>query len=139
MATANRKFNTGRIKFTFTDENGEVFSSFKMNPTDANVIARAEEVSEYFEKRKSELDEFSSGKDFAKYNKEIEDKINYILGYDASKEIFGEITATTISPDGEIFGVVLMDFIVEKLRPEIEKRKKTINESISKYTEKYKS
>lgn len=139
MATANRKFNTGRIKFTFTDENGEVFSSFKMNPTDANVIARAEEVSEYFEKRKSELDEFSSGKDLAKYNKEIEDKINYILGYDASKEIFGEITATTISPDGEIFGVVLMDFIVEKLRPEIEKRKKTMNESISKYTEKYKS
>ncbi len=139
MATASKRFNTGRIKFTFTDENGDVFSSFKMNPTDANVIARAEEVSEYFEKRKSEVDEFASGKDLAKYNKEIEDKINYILGYDASKEIFGEITATTISPDGEIFGVVLMDFIVEKLCPEIERRKKMMNESISKYTEKYES
>lgn len=137
MSTVNRKFNTGRIKFTFTDENGEVFSSFRMNPTDANVIARAEEVSEYFNKRKLEVDEIASGKDLAKYNKEIEDKINYVLGYDASKEIFGEITATTISPDGEIFGVVLMDFIVEKLKPEIEKRKKTMNAAIEKYTKKY--
>lgn len=137
MSTVNRKFNTGRIKFTFTDENGEVFSSFRMNPTDANVIARAEEISEYFNKRKLEVDEIVSGKDLAKYNKEIEDKINYVLGYDASKEIFGEITATTISPDGEIFGVVLMDFIVEKLKPEIEKRKKTMNAAIEKYTKKY--
>lgn len=137
MSTVNRKFNTGRIKFTFTDENGEVFSSFRMNPTDANVIARAEEISEYFNKRKLEVDEIVSGKDLAKYNKEIEDKINYVLGYDASKEIFGEITATTISPDGEIFGVILMDFIVEKLKPEIEKRKKTMNAAIEKYTKKY--
>lgn len=139
MAAASKRFNTGRIKFTFTDEDGEVFSSFKMNPTDVNVIARAEEVSAYFEKRKSEVDEIASGKDLAKYNKEIEDEINYILGYDASKEIFGEITATTISPDGEIFGVVLMDFILEKLRPEIDDRKKMMSESVSKYTEKYKS
>lgn len=139
MATANKKFNTGRIKFTFSDEDGEVFSSFKMNPTDANVIARAEEVSEYFNKRKLEVDEIASGKDLAKYNKEIEDKINYLLGYDASEEIFGEITATTISPDGEVFGVMLMEFVFEKLKPEIEKRKKNMNAAIDKYTKKYES
>lgn len=139
MSAETKKFNTGRIKFIFKDENDEVFSSFRMNPTDANVIARAEEVSEYFEKRKNEVDHIASGKELAKYNQEIEEKINYILGYDASKEIFGEITATTISPEGEIFGVVLMDFIVEKLKPEIEKRRKIMNESIDKYTKKYES
>ncbi len=139
MSAVSKKFNTGRIKFTFKDENDEVFSSFKMNPTDANLIARLEEVSEYFEKRKNEISEISSGKDAAKYNREIEDKINYILGYDASKEVFGEITATTISPEGEIFGMVLLDFIAEKLKPEIEKRKKSMNASIDKYTKKYES
>lgn len=139
MSTVNKRFNTGRIKFTFTDENNHVFSSFLMNPTDANVIARAEEVSEYFDKRKEEVDEIAAGKDLAKYNKEIEDKINYILGYDASKEIFGEITATTVSPEGEVFGVILMDFIAEKLKPEIEKRKKAMNAAINKYTKKYES
>lgn len=139
MSAETKKFNTGRIKFIFKDENDEVFSSFRMNPTDANVIARAEEVSEYFEKRKNEVDHIVSGKELAKYNQEIEEKINYVLGYDASKEIFGEITATTISPEGEIFGVVLMDFIVEKLKPEIEKRRKIMNESIDKYTKKYES
>lgn len=139
MSAVSKKFNTGRIRFTFKDENDEVFSSFKMNPTDANLIARLEEVSEYFEKRKDEIFEISSGKDAAKYNQEIEDKINYILGYDAGKEVFGEITATTISPEGEIFGMVLLDFIAEKLKPEIEKRKKSMNASIDKYTKKYES
>lgn len=137
MSIANRKFNTGKIEFTFTDENDEIFSSFKMNPTDVNLMHRAEEVSDYFSKRKNNVTNTASGAELAEYNKEIEEKINYLLGYDARKEIFGEITATTVSPDGEIFAFVLLDFIMEKLAPEMEKRNKKMQESIAKYTEKY--
>lgn len=134
---ANRQFNTGLIKFTFTDENGEVFSSFRMNPTDVNLMARAEELADYFEKRKFEMPENATGADISKLNAEIEEKINYLLGYEASKDIFGTITATTVSPDGEIFAWVVLDFIAEKLKPEMEKRARQMQESVSKYTAKY--
>lgn len=134
---ATRQFNTGLIKFTFTDENGEVFSSFRMNPTDVNLLTRAEEVSDYFEKRKNDISGEVSGAALKAYNDEIEEKINYLLGYEASKDIFGVITATTVNPDGEIFAWVVLDFIAEKLAPEMEKRAKKMQANVSKYTAKY--
>ncbi len=134
----NKKFNTGIITFTFTNEDDEVFSKFKMNPTDVNLMKRAEEVSEYFSARKNKVEDSVSGADLSKYNDEIEEKINYLLGYDARKDIFGEITATTVSPEGDIFAFVLMDFIIEKLRPEIEKRNENMQSAVAKYTDKYK-
>lgn len=134
---ANRQFNTGLINFTFTDENGAVFSSFRMNPTDVNLLSRVEEVAGYFEKRKQDMPERASGEALKAFNDEIEEKINYLLGYEASKDIFGVITATTVSPDGEIFAWVVLDFIVEKLAPEMEKRARKMRQNVSKYTAKY--
>ena len=99
-----KQFNTGVQKFTITDEDGDVISSFKMNPTDVNLMKRAEEVSEYFNSR-NVRDGFANADELVAYNREIEEKINYLLGYDASNDIFGQITATTISPDGVIFGL----------------------------------
>lgn len=134
----NRQFNRGIIKFTFTDEDGEVFSSFKMNPTDVNLMKRAEEVSEYFKNRKEDIPECTGTEELQEFNREIEDKINYLLGYDASSEIFSDdITATTVSQDGKIFAFEIFDFIAEKLEPEIEKRKNSMQKNIDKYTAKY--
>lgn len=132
-----KRFNTGRVKFTFTDENDEVFSSFWINPTDVNLIARAEEVSAYFDKRKDEIPEVMDTEAMQALNAEIEDKICYLLGYDARQDVFGAISATTISPDGEIFAWVLLDYIVEQLGPEMEKRRKKMQEGVAKYAQKY--
>lgn len=134
---ATKQFNTGVIKFEFRDEDGEVFSSFRMNPTDVNLLKRMEEVADYFENRKFEVPEDVSGEELAAFNKEIEDKINYLLGYDAAKDIFSEITATTVSPDGDIFAFVVLETIAEELKPEMEKRQKSMEAAASKYTAKY--
>ena len=40
--TINTNIDDGFLLFTFTNKQGEVFSSFKLNPTDINVAARAE-------------------------------------------------------------------------------------------------
>ena len=40
--TINTNIDDGILNFTFTNNEGEVFSSFKLNPTDINVAARAE-------------------------------------------------------------------------------------------------
>lgn len=134
---ATKQFKTGLIRCTFTDEDGEVFSSFRMNPTDVNLLARAEEVSSYFDGRKNDMPENASGAELKAFNDEIEEKINYLLGYEASKDIFGVITATTVNQDGEIFALVVLDFIFEKLVPEMEKRAQKMQANVSKYTAKY--
>ena len=134
---SNKTFNRGTIKFTFTDEDGEVFSSFRMNPTDIGLLKRAEEISKHFEDMKDRFSGVASADEMQRLNQDIEEKINFLLGYDASNEIFGEVTATTVSQDGEIFFLFLMDTIAEKLKPEMEKRRLKMQQGIEKYTAKY--
>ena len=47
--TINTNIDDGFLLFTFTNKQGEVFSSFKLNPTDINIAARAEELGTFFE------------------------------------------------------------------------------------------
>ena len=133
----NTKIDDGILIFTFTNNEDKVFSSFKLNPTDINVAARAEELTEYFEQFKDSIQKVTSGKEMAELNKQIEDKINY-LGYEASKDLFKEpITATTVFGNGQVFAYIVLDKIVEAIAPEIEKRKKKMKAAVNKYTEKY--
>lgn len=134
----NTKIDDGILVFTFTNNKGEVFSSFKLNPTDINVAARAEELEECFEQFKDSVQKVTSGKEMAELNKQIEDKINYLLGYEASKDLFKEpITATTVFGNGQVFAYIVLDKITEAIAPEIEKRKKKMQAAVNKYTEKY--
>lgn len=134
----NTKIDDGILIFTFTNNEDEVFSSFKLNPTDINVAARAEELKEYFEQFKDSIQKVTSGKEMAELNKQLEDKINYLLGYEASKDLFKEpITATTVFGNGQVFAYIVLDKIAEAIAPEIEKRKKKMQTAVNKYTEKY--
>ena len=134
----NTKIDDGILVFTFTNNQNEVFSSFKLNPTDVNVAARAEETADTFEQIKDSIQKVTSGKEMADLNKQIEDKINYLLGYEASKDLFKEpITATTVFGNGQVFAYIVLDKIVDAIGPEIEKRKKKMQAAVDKYTEKY--
>ena len=131
--TINTNIDDGILNFTFTNNEDEVFSSFKLNPTDINVVARAEEVIEYFKQFEDSIQKATSGKEMAELNKQIEDKINYLLGY-----LFKEpITATTVFGNGQIFAYIVLDKIAETIAPVIEKRKKKMQAAANKYTEKY--
>ncbi len=129
------KICTGLLKFTFEDETGHTFASFRMNPADPNVAHRCQEVAAYFanlkDKKYSTLDEIVA------YDKQLTEKISYILGYDAAQEIFGEVSATTVLPSGELFAIVVLDAIADAAKPEIEKRKAAMSEAAKKYLEKY--
>ena len=131
----NTKIDDGILIFTFTNNEDKVFSSFKLNPTDINV---AEELTEYFEQFKDSIQKVASGKEMAELNKQLEDKINYLLGYEASKDLFKEpITATTVFGNGQVFAYIILDKIADAIAPEIEKRKKKMQAAVNKYTEKY--
>lgn len=136
--TVDTKIDDGILTFTFTNEQNEVFASFKMNPTDINLALRCEETLDYFNEKKENAPEMATTADAVKYNKELEEKLNYILGYDATTTLFKKpYTATTIFPDGNIFALIILDVIFENVAPEIEKRNKKSAESMAKYTDKY--
>ena len=136
--TINTKIDDGILTFTFTNNQDEIFASFRLNPTDVNVAARAEEVSEFFENLEDSVKDVKSTKEAAKLNELIQDKINYLLGYEASKDLFKEpITATTVFENGQMFANIALDKVADAIAPEIEKRKKKMQAAVNKYTEKY--
>lgn len=136
--TINTKIDDGILMFTFTNNQNEIFASFRLNPTDVNIAARAEEVSAFFEKTEETVKNVTSAKEAAKLNELIQDKINYLLGYEASKDLFREpITATTVFGNGQMFANIVLDKVADAIAPEIEKRRKKMQAEVDKYTEKY--
>lgn len=135
MSSINANVAVGRMNFTFTDEDGEVFSSFRLNPADINVANRCMEVSEQFRQREDR--KITTVAEAAAYNAELEEKINYILGYDAKDSVFGEVSATTVLPSGELFAMVVLEAIAKAVEPEIKKRKQKMSDAVAKYTKKY--
>ena len=134
MAETKRSFSRGLVRFEITDpETGEAFASFHLNPTDAGIAKRAEEVAAYFEA----MPEITDAKGAAELDREVTEKICYLLGYDAKDELFHDVTATTISTDGDVFALMVFDMIAEVLGPEIEKRNAHIQDKIDTYTAKY--
>ena len=136
--TINTKIDDGILTFTFTNNQNEIFASFRLNPTDVDIAARAEEVSAFFEKMEETVKNVASAKEAAKLNELIQDKINYLLGYEASKDLFREpITATTVFGNGQMFANIVLDKVADAIAPEIEKRRKKMQAEVDKYTEKY--
>lgn len=148
MSNKNFSINTGLQRYTFTDsETGEVFASFTLNPTSVQLAKRCEEVAAYFEERKNEIASASDSiSACSKYDAEIAEKINYLLGYDADKTLFSNgLTPTTITPDGDIFASIVLEKVFDAIQPELNRRAEAQKarakqlEKAAAYTEKYES
>lgn len=137
MAVINSGIGSALLKFTFSDAEGDVIASFRMNPADVKLANRCKEVSEYFENLRDNAPDDASLEDVVKFNDELEDKICYLLGYDAKDALFGLVSATTICEDGEFFAVKIMNKITEAVEPEMQKRKAAMTAAVAKHTAKY--
>lgn len=127
---------SGLIRFELEEE-GEVLSSFRMNPGDVKLAKRCQEVSEYFKKLENALPENAKLEDAVKFNDQLEDKICYLLGYDAKPSLFGFISATSVMEDGKIFALHVMQAIIDKVVPALAKRKQSMAAAVAKHTAKY--
>lgn len=131
----NTNVNTGFIKFTFTDEDGDIFASFKLNPTDPRLHFRVKEIGKFFS-------EFSDGKvpqttqEMLDVENAVESKFCELLGYDCRATMFSRVAATDIMGDGRMFLMHVMETLVQNVAPEIRKRRRA---NIEKYTSKYNS
>lgn len=137
MAVVNAGVGASFLKFTFTDDEGEIVASFRMNPADVKLAQRCQDVSTYFEGLKDKMPKAATLDDVVKFNDELEEKICYLLGYDAKESLFGMISATSVMSDGNMFVVHVMNKIIEAIEPELRKRKQSMAAAVAKHTAKY--
>ena len=126
------RLDTGVQHFQFTDLDGHCFAHFSVNPTDINLAARAAEVSSFL----NGIDDNLTVEQTAELNREIEDKIAFVIGCDR-QDIFAEISALTVFPDGSIYAQIVMDKIIETIEPALEQRKKSMQTAHDKYVKTY--
>ena len=92
--TINTNIDDGFLLFTFTNKQGEVFSSFKLNPTASTLQQERKNWKLSLNRLRNLLKMSLPVKRWRRLISRIEDKINYMLGYEASKDLFKEpITA----------------------------------------------
>lgn len=128
------KINSGIQTYRFFDEEDNLITSFSINPADISLLARCEETQQFFEENK--LEDAKTVQEMLKVNDAIEKQIDYLLG--AESTIFKKpLTATTVMPDGRIFAEVILDTVLEYIKPELEKRAKAKKERLDKYVAKY--
>ena len=135
--TVDTNLGSSILKFTFTDEDGDVVASFRLNPTDVRLAGRIQEAASFFAQMAKEAPADATVDDVLKYNNAVEDKICYVLGYDAKNSLFGFMSATTILEDGEMFAKKILDKIEAAVLPEIRKRKAALMAGVKKHTAKY--
>ena len=138
MAKVNDiSYNSGFQTFNFRDEDGELLTSFKINPSDIGLMARCEEVAEFFEKEKSFLENAKTPQQMLEANNAIERKIDYLLGTENDTVFKKPLTATTVMPDGMLFAELLLNTVLDAVKPEVEKRAKAKKERLDTYLSKY--
>lgn len=137
MASVNTSISSSLMTFNFRDEDDTVVASFKMNPADVKLAKRCEELAAYFEKLHEALPVQHSMDDLVKLNDEMEEKICYLLGYNARQSLFGMISATSIMADGKMFVVTVVDVITENIAPVVKQRVEAMAAAVEKHTAKY--
>ena len=124
----NTVINTGSVKFTFEDKDGEIFAWLKLNPTDPRLLKKCKDMMDFF---------MGAGKNVtspSQWEEIVEKKFSEFLGYDCRKSLFGRIAATDTMNDGRMFASHVLDVLITNIGPEIKKRREAQK---AKYTAKY--
>ena len=139
---AEKTIITGVRIYPIKNELGEVISNIHFNPTDSNLMHRFNEVDKYLKKLSESLPEDGSPtmEEEIALNKEIAEKFNYLTGHGAGNELFSYCGALTITSNGSIYCMNVLNLIKELIDegvPErIEKFNKTVEKHTAEYTEK---
>lgn len=130
------KLDPGVKRYTFVDDEGNVYSSFHINPGDFKLWARFKEVQEFFAGADLTL-KTGEPEELARLEDVVQEQMNKVLGYDCTEEAFGIVGACTPMPDGSAFFEHILNIINEDVPKELESRIKKSEERVERYTKAY--
>lgn len=128
---------TGMIKFSMTDDDGDIVASFRLDPTDIRLASRFQEAAEWFEKLAKNAPSAATVAEVQQYNDDLEEKLGYVLGGNSRESLFDVLSAMSIMPTGNLFAVEVFDLMARAVVPEIKARRQKMQDAASKYTAKY--
>lgn len=124
------QIKTGVEQYKLRDENKRVIAEFELNPGDITVIHRIQELTKEF-KGYTIPDTENTVNDVLEAEKYIESRFDYLLGYEASKEIFKRYSPLVTLPHGFFFQEILLT-IAKIVNEGVTKRSETIGKQVEK-------
>ena len=124
--------DTGVSEVPIKDRNGNLIGTIYVNPTDTNIVDRLEETIEFFKNYK-----VPTGFDgFRKAEKEVTDRLSYILNTDASV-FFKAVGPFTPLKSGELYFENVLNAVAGLIKKEMKFRTNKVQRRANKYTAKY--
>lgn len=129
---------TGYRTVTIMDEdNDRVIGSFKFNPTDSNLMRRANEVNEYLRTLDVSGAGGADGESLQRVCDTIAEKVDYLLGCKTSTTVFSTLGPLSVMEDGELFFEFLLDRIGDLINEITEERIKKKMDRVAAATAEY--
>ena len=126
----------GLLKFEICDDEGTVYSTFKINPSDMQLGRRLKELEEFFSSTDMSF-KTDDPEEIAKVEDVVTEQINKLLGYDCKNDAFGVIGACTVLPDGSFFFERIVEAITDEVPKAMEERARRSEEHVERYTKVY--
>lgn len=126
----------GLLKFEICDDDGKIYSTFKINPSDMQLGRRLKELEDFFTNTDLGL-KADDPEEIAKTEDIVTEQMNKLLGYDCKSDTFGVIGACTVLPDGSFFFEKIVEAITDEVPKAMEERAKRSEEHVERYTKAY--
>lgn len=126
----------GRKVYNIKNKRGELLGQFEFRPSDTNIVNRHNEVIEFFNTFKVPED---TGEAMKIAEKEIVDKISYLIDADAGEAFFSIMGPFSVLASGELFAENVLGAIAKVIERELAVRTKKVRSRMNKYVAKYRN
>lgn len=130
----------GTKTYNIKNKRGQMLGKFTFRPSDTNIIDRYEEVAKFYESYQMPEKTGDPEKDvenIRKAEKEIVEKISYLVDADAKESFFGILGAFTVLESGELFVENVLSSIATVIEREMNVRTQKVKKRMNKYVAKY--
>lgn len=137
MAKYNLEIDDGAVGIDVNNQNGELVGTIYINPSDFNIIERAEQAQSRIKDllEKLETDGESTEK-IKQIDKDIREQVDKIFNYEVSSTIFKNSHCLSMK-NGITYVERLIDGMLQVIQKILETEVKESNDRMSKYTAPY--
>lgn len=123
-------------EYEFLDVNDKPMFTITINPTDLDLINRANDLIEYLNNMGGD-DDGDPLDQIAKAKEEIAKRLNALFNTDIATPIFAVMSPFTPQPNGQTYIEVIIDKLTDIIESELNTRIKKVQSRMNKYTAKY--
>lgn len=124
----------GSKAYDIVNKRGKKLGVFEFRPSDTNIVKRYEEVIDFFNNFQVPDD---TDQAMQTAEKEITDKMSYLIGGDAGKAFFSIMGPFSALASGELFVENVLNSVANVIERELSIRTKKVQHRMNKYVAKY--